>query len=505
MNISSNSSFDAKKPLGQFDPGLKEVHIFGAGISGLVMGHFLLQKGFDVWIFEKSERAGGKIQTLSSPYGPIEWAANSVLTSDGVWDLLDQLNLNDEIIYPAKKLSRKIAGFEIPKDQSSTTSKLVIKKSPFLSLGQICHVLGKIFTTPPFKSVNELKKLTLKEFLSPLLSEKVVDDVVSSALGGIYALGANDLHAASIFDFSELLKKIENNKKFSYRNFIAGVLANSKRNNQKYRRKVVSISFKKGMGTLTEALYHRLKDRIIFNWEDQLELNVDVKKRFKQKSNIILTAPAGQGQELINKYFPQYSFLSDELKKIEYSPIQTSTYFINEQIPQLNSSYGILFQQQNTPQVDTPFKNLGVLANSNIFENRIFPRPERKFLDKNKIDKNNVLQSLTFISSSATGDSDPEEFIKNDFQLLGFNEEKITVAKFFDSYKIGIPRYDLKRFEALNNISQKLFAYHQPGLVLFGNYTNGLAIREIISKAQQFCEIWAEGTNFNESSSRDSH
>ncbi len=60
---------------------MQRIKVVGAGFSGLVTAYFLTKQGFAVQIFEKSSRAGGLIQTIRTPHGLIETAANGLLNS----------------------------------------------------------------------------------------------------------------------------------------------------------------------------------------------------------------------------------------------------------------------------------------------------------------------------------------------------------------------------------------------------------------------------------------
>src|SRR5712692_2233983 len=60
---------------------MRTIKVVGAGFSGLVTAYFLIKKGFQVQIHEKSSRAGGLIRTIRTPHGLVETAANGILNS----------------------------------------------------------------------------------------------------------------------------------------------------------------------------------------------------------------------------------------------------------------------------------------------------------------------------------------------------------------------------------------------------------------------------------------
>ncbi len=57
-------------PAGNFAKG-REVHVIGAGVSGLLIAYYLKKAGHKVTVFEK-DRAGGKIQTKLTEAGLAE-------------------------------------------------------------------------------------------------------------------------------------------------------------------------------------------------------------------------------------------------------------------------------------------------------------------------------------------------------------------------------------------------------------------------------------------------
>src|SRR2546421_10271707 len=60
---------------------MQTINVVGAGFSGLTTAYFLTKRGFQVRIFEKTDRAGGLIHTIRSAHGLVETAANGLLNS----------------------------------------------------------------------------------------------------------------------------------------------------------------------------------------------------------------------------------------------------------------------------------------------------------------------------------------------------------------------------------------------------------------------------------------
>ena len=75
--------------------------IIGAGISGLSTANFLSKKITNFLIIESSDKVGGIIDSFESEGYTCENGPNTVLNNNmGVQELIDDLNLSEEIIYP---------------------------------------------------------------------------------------------------------------------------------------------------------------------------------------------------------------------------------------------------------------------------------------------------------------------------------------------------------------------------------------------------------------------
>src|SRR6187401_1293058 len=55
-------------------PRRPSVAVVGAGLSGLAVAHSLMERGYDVRVLEATERAGGRISTIRSPFTEGQYA-----------------------------------------------------------------------------------------------------------------------------------------------------------------------------------------------------------------------------------------------------------------------------------------------------------------------------------------------------------------------------------------------------------------------------------------------
>lgn len=346
-----------KRVIGRLNPQDKNVTIWGAGFSGLVLGYYLKDLGYHITILERSNKVGGKIHTKKTPAGLIETGANALyMNADGM-DLLKNLKL--EPLPAAKKLKRflMINGKLKRPVQLKILSKLAVnghKKPPLISDG-----------------------LTVAEFFRPLIGEENVQKFLAPVLGGIYATPAENLHFKSVFyDFSHVAQFN------SYWDFIKLAI---KRQKSKPRLEISgSVSFEGGMQTLINRLAETLKPNIKLNY----------KEKFAIKGNTILCTDAITAAELTRELRPE---ISTELSRIKYQQLSSVTVFMKREIKAIQRSFGALIP------LESGFNSIGVINNKAIF-------PEN----------NENVYSYTFISRKKCTEEDIISDIKSlnrDFQV----------------------------------------------------------------------------------------
>lgn len=310
-----------KRVIGKIDPNDKNVYIWGAGFSGLVLGYYLKENGYKVTIYEKSHKIGGKIGTKKTSNGIIEKGANALFMNADAMDLLKEIKLDP--IPASKKLKRFLLINGKPKKpvQLSIISKIALnahKKPPLISDG-----------------------LTVADFFTPLLGQDNVKKFVTPALGGIYASTAEQLHFKSIFSDLPSMAQFD-----SYWDFLKLLFKNQK---SKPRLEYTgSVSFEGGMQTLINRLGEILKS----------DIKINNKEKFKLKNNTIICTDATTASLLLGDYKPE---ISAELARIRYQELTSITVFLKREIRSLYRSFGVLIPLENG------FNSIGVINNKAIF------------------------------------------------------------------------------------------------------------------------------------------
>ena len=405
-------------PIGTIDPH-KTIHVYGAGIAGLLIGYYLKKNGHIVRIYEKANRVGGKIGTTENQYGIAETAANAIYTNDDVFELINELKLDYTPATP--KLKKKVW-----RDGKA--------KSPPFKWRELFVILFRIFKRVPF---NNAHTLSVADFFNPLTGSKFTEEVISSALGGIYAEDAQRLHFQSIFKLPL--------KAFSYFSFFQQLIKSRKGPTQ-----ATSISFAGGMQTFIDSLQVSLKENIYLNESTSLDSGVN---------NIICT-DAINASQILQSSLPKVSAL---LNEIQYNSLQTSTFITSTPVSFLEKSFGVLFPQ-NLKQ-----KAIGLLNNSAIFPNRTKEPGHTSYTMITKCEQLSEHEAL-------------KEFL--DCTNL---DNKDIIFQQTTPWPVAIPIYDQNRFNTIMSIRTQMIDV-PAGTVIFGNYIDGISIREMVSMAKNFAK-----------------
>lgn len=407
-----------KRIIGKINPEDRHVSIWGAGFSGLVLGYYLKDQGYKVTIFEKTSKVGGKIQTKKTEAGLAETGPNALFLNEDGLKLIKELQL--EPIQASKKLKRLLMVNGRPKRA--------------FQLSLLSRIASNAHLKPPLVSDG----LTVADFFGPLLGPENVRNYLSPALGGLYATPAEKLHFKTLF--SQVGSKAQFN---SYWAFLKMMIKHQK--SQPKLEVSGSVTFDGGMQTLIDRLADVLKQ----------EIKLGHKGPFQIKGNTVICTDSLNASELLREIRPE---LSQELSRIEYRALSSSTVFLKREIKSLNHAFGVLIP------LGAGYHSIGVLNNKAIFPSNNENISSYTFISPKQLTDEEVLQDLILLSSDIVG-----EDIKH---VETTHWEK------------ALPVYDLQLFLAVKKLHQ--LAKKENNLALFGNYVAGISLREMISAARSF-------------------
>ncbi len=395
-------------PIGNIHNPKKPINIIGGGFSGLVMAYYLKKSGFQVTLFER-ESAGGKLQTIKTDDGLVEYAANAIYSNHDVDELISDLNLNPLFAKPKLK-------------------KWVWRNQPSkpVTLFQIIKIIPKLFRRIPDRN---FRKISVYDFFKPLMGHELAYDLLSAVFGGVYAIDSKKLSFISVFKHPIKAK--------TYLQFFKEVRQAKAKNY-----KPCSISFQGGMSELCQALRNEISGSIQKSQVDRID-DID---------NWIICTDAKSASDILD------GEVASILRSIEYTPLTTTTLFTKRRVDFLKNSFGLVIPPKYN------LKTKGVLANHEIFE-----RPAVSS------------HSYTFI---AEGLNDVDQSFFNEVEELTSIKHKEVLNTFSMKWKRAIPVYDIKREESILKLRKELL--DSQNLVLFGNYIDGISLREIVSMAKSF-------------------
>ncbi len=435
---------------------MSKIAIIGAGITGLTAAYTLIKKGFSVDVFDKSPVPGGVIQTLHQNGFLCELGPETLQLNDArILNLLNELNLQNDIIetnpisqnrYIVKNahptpVPRSPIAF-LKTSLLSTKAKLRLLKEPFIKKGH---------------NPNE----TIADFIKRRLGQEFLDYAIDPFVSGGYAGDPNKLSIQYAFPKLYTLEA-------SSGSLIKGAL---KKQNNPFKIKTRTISFKNGMHTLPAKLAKTIKDSLHLNStilsisNENLQWEITYKSlnttHTQSYSNIIVTIPAHQLQDL--PFNPTTLQALSPLKNISYAPIAVVTHaFKKESLPNALQGFGMLIPSKEN------LKTLGTLFTSSIFPSHA---PE------------GFLTFRTFIGGSQLPNiyKESPETIENmawnDLVKL-LNIKDIPVYSHVHTWKNAIPQYNLGYQKFFNTMDKAENSF--PGLHLMGNYRTGISLPQCI-------------------------
>ncbi|WP_278925379.1 protoporphyrinogen oxidase [Staphylococcus auricularis] len=181
----------------------KEIAIIGAGITGLSSAYFLKKQhpDYDVTIYEKNGRAGGKVQTYQTEGYTIELGPESYLGRKTIMtDVAKDIGLGDQLITNQTGQSYIFAKNRLYPIPGGSIMGIPTSIRPFLKT-QLISFKGKLIagldlvkkTTP----LNE--DISVGDFFRHRLGDEVLENLIEPLMGGIYGTDIDHLSLQSTF------------------------------------------------------------------------------------------------------------------------------------------------------------------------------------------------------------------------------------------------------------------------------------------------------------------
>jgi oxygen-dependent protoporphyrinogen oxidase len=442
---------------------MKKIAVLGAGISGLTTAFLLKKKGHKVTVFEKSHRSGGYIGTQYKDKYVVENGANGFLNNEPkTLDLINQLNLHNETISAKEdaKIRYLLFGGKMRAAPGGLTDFL---KSDLLSFGAKIKVINETWFPPGTQT--DTSKLSVFDFVKHHFGEEVSENVVRTALVGVFAGDAKNLSVEKSF---KKLLELET----EHKSLLKGLKASSEKSGKSHL-----MSFKKGMQTLIDKLTGELGTDIEFSREvikiTRAENRFSISaqsdedtQNFHKFDEIIVTLPAPEIPKVLKEYLDEN--LVKQFPKFPVAPVRTLTFAFKE--PVNFKGFGTLISPRENSNL------LGFLHPKDIFENRC---PEDK--DLFTVMMGGVFKpELMKMSTQASLDLALKELEK----ILG---KLPPIDQFWNwSHTPGISQYNVDQVDFMNELEQKFKTI--ANIHINSQMLGGVSINDCIAKSFKLVE-----------------
>lgn len=294
---------------------MTRIRVVGAGLSGLSAAWFLAERGMTVEVSEAGESAGGFIQTVRLPEGPVEIGANAFVWTPAVARLFAALDI--EPLF-ARDASRRRYVFRYGRARRWPLT-------PVETLGTLARA-GWSYTR---RATRALPDESVDDWGRRVLGDAATEWLIAPALQGVYGAALTELSAAT--------------------------LGRARRGGR-----IRLAAPRYGMGALIDALKQRLDDRgVTFRFGQHVS-------GLEPGAPVVVCANATAAAPLLMPHHPQ---LAQAAARIRSAPLVTATAFFEPHADDLRG-FGVLFPRGTA-------RALGVLFNTEIFEDRGTLRSER--------------------------------------------------------------------------------------------------------------------------------
>jgi oxygen-dependent protoporphyrinogen oxidase len=442
-----------------------KVIVVGGGISGLTTAFWLNRKGISVKLLEKDNRVGGTMRSEITEGFLIEHGPSSALDTTPLIDkLLEDLGIRDEKLMAtddAKKryILRNGKLYPLPMGPFAFLSTKLFSRSAKMRLFK-----------EPFIRTKSNRNESIADFTERRLGKEFLDYAINPFVAGVFAGDPVNINVMTAFPKLYDLEQ-------DYGSLITGAVRSAwkrKRSKEVSKQSAKTFSFRKGLQTLPDTIFEKIKDKILLNSdvvsierEKNSKYNVAYKINGQLNTDIadavVVSVPSICASGIIKQIEPE---LSAVLQKIYYPPVNVVfTGFRKKQISYKLDGFGYLIPGKEKRNI------LGSLWNSCIFPDRA---PDDSYA----------------MTAYIGGARQPEFTEKDDNESLEMTLKELDSVLGLDGEPIlkkiirwerAIPQYNNHYADISDEIEN--FMKNKKGLYICSNYFKGISVADCIKSA----------------------
>jgi oxygen-dependent protoporphyrinogen oxidase len=472
-----------------------DVIVVGAGLTGLTAAFRLTLQGFSVEVLDAALHAGGVIGTrrheVDGGTALYELGPNSGMdTTPLINALLRDLGILDQRLDAQPAAARRYI-LRNGRIRPVPTSPLGFITTPLFSWQAKIGLLREPFIRPPAEPQAEQ---SIAAFVRRHLGQEMLDYAVEPFVGGVYAGDPEMLSVDAAFPrLAELDRR--------YGSLMRGAILSARERKhaetatgERAKTRATSFNFKGGMQTLIDAFVRHLPRLVCaarvqaVRREGDGLFAVEVERRGERLTRrapaLVLALPAFEAAPLVTGLGAAGESAANALTAIHYPPVATtSVIYRRKDVSHPLDGFGFLAPRIENPPV------LGTLFASSMFAERA---PAGTV----------VLTSFLGGRRNPQAALAPDEHIAADVvrcnaHLLGAEPPLFTAVR---RWPRAIPQYDLGHLKRLAQVDA--LEAQVPGLVLCGNWRDGVSVADCIKAGHRRAEeIAARLTTRNTSTS----
>lgn len=445
-----------------------DVTIVGGGISGLATAYYLNARGIEVQIVEKSDRAGGTIETTQKGGFLIDCGPNSALdTTPLLGKMFDDLGIAGSRRDARDKAKNRF----IVKDGrlcALPMSPPAFLRSPLFSRAAKLRLLREPFVRPSEPDLDE----SLADFVERRLGREMLDYAINPFVSGVYAGAPESLSVRAAFPRLHELEQ-------QYGSLIKGAVKGRRERKQRAKKGEASkqaarlFSFAGGMQTIVNALAEARNEAVHTgtsivsvrraDYGYEVDAATPTGDKTIRSRSLVFAIPAHAFDHVSIEFdFP----VGSALAAIPYPPV-SMVFFGYRDVPTEDplDGFGFLVPEKENRNI------LGTIWSSTLFSGRA---PE----------------GGTALTTFVGGSRQPELALLPEGELVGAVQadlKKLVGVRrdpdviYVRVWERAIPQYNVGHLDFIREV--EAFESRMPGLYISGNFRGGVSVSDCVKQA----------------------